>query len=72
MKDENRDALRKLGELGSLGFTLVLCTFTGLGAGVLLDRLTRLTPVFTIIMLLMGIAAGFAYMIYKYGPNAKK
>jgi F0F1-type ATP synthase assembly protein I len=72
MKQENRDAMRTLGELGSLGFTMVFCTFLGLGAGLLLDRLTHLTPVFTIIMLLAGIAAGFFYVIYKFGPHGKK
>jgi F0F1-type ATP synthase assembly protein I len=72
MKEENRDLLRKAGELSSLGFTLVLSTFTGLGAGLLLDRWTGLSPLFTILLLLAGIAAGFIYMFYKFGAYANK
>ncbi len=72
MKEENRELLRKTGELGALGFTLVLLTFLGLGAGIMLDKWTNLKPLFTIVMLLAGIAAGFWYLIYKFGQHGKK
>jgi len=61
-----------MGDLGSLGFTLVLLTFSGLGAGLLLDKWTNLKPLFTILMLLAGIAGGLAYIIFKYGYHGKK
>ena len=45
--------------MGSLGFTLVGCTFLGLFAGYYLDRWLKTSPWFTILLLLVGIAAGF-------------
>jgi F0F1-type ATP synthase assembly protein I len=48
-----------------------MCTFAGLAAGYFLDRILHTSPVFTIIMLLLGIAAGFIYIIYKFGQNGK-
>ena len=72
MDDDRKQLLRTFGELGSLGFTLVLTTFAGLGSGLLLDSWTGLKPLFTIICLLLGIIAGFVYMFYRFGANAKK
>jgi F0F1-type ATP synthase assembly protein I len=71
LKEENNELLNQFGLLGSLGFTLVLATFSGLGLGLLLDKWTGLTPLFTIVMLLLGIASGFVYIFYKFGKNAK-
>jgi len=51
-----------LATLGSLGFTLVGCTFLGLFAGYYLDRWLETSPWFTILLLLIGIAAGFLNM----------
>ena len=48
-----------LATVGSLGFTLVGCTFLGLFAGYNLDRWLKTSPWFTILLLLVGIAAGF-------------
>jgi len=48
-----------LATAGSLGFTLVGCTFLGLFAGYYLDRWLKTSPWFTILLLLIGIAAGF-------------
>jgi ATP synthase protein I len=48
-----------LATMGSLGFTLVGCTFLGLFAGYYLDRWLKTSPWFTILLLLVGIAAGF-------------
>lgn len=72
MDKDNRDALVSLGEAGSIGFTLVLATFSGLGIGLLLDKVTGLKPLFTIVFLLFGIISGFVWVIVKYaGNNAK-
>ena len=48
-----------LATVGSLGFTLVGCTFLGLFAGYYLDRWLKTSPWFTILLLLVGIVAGF-------------
>ncbi len=45
--------------LSSLGLTLVFSTFIGLGLGWLLDKLLHTRPLLTILMLLLGIVAGF-------------
>jgi F0F1-type ATP synthase assembly protein I len=72
MDNDQRDMLRAVGQLGSLGFTLVLTTFAGLGLGLLLDKLTNLKPLFTIACLLFGIISGFVYIIVKYARNDDK
>ena len=45
--------------LSSLGLTLVFSTFIGFGLGWLLDKLLKTGPAFTILLLLLGIVAGF-------------
>ena len=45
--------------LSSLGLTLVFSTFIGFGLGWLLDKLLKTNPLFTILLLLLGIVAGF-------------
>ncbi|PKL90495.1 MAG: hypothetical protein CVV21_12565 [Candidatus Goldiibacteriota bacterium HGW-Goldbacteria-1] len=67
MDSDLREGLKSLGTLGTLGFTLVICTFAGLGIGLLLDKLTGLKPVFTIIFLLFGIVSGFVNIFVKTG-----
>ena len=52
-------AWQGLATMGSLGFTLVGCTFLGLFAGYYLDRWLKTSPWFTILLLLVGIVAGF-------------
>lgn len=72
MDKSQRDLLNAVGELGSLGFTLVLSTFAGLGIGLLLDKATGLKPLFTITCLLFGIISGFVWIIVKYARNNDK
>ena len=45
--------------LSSLGLTLVFSTFIGFGLGWLLDKFLKTGPLFTILLLLLGIVAGF-------------
>lgn len=45
--------------LSSVGLVLVFSTFIGLGLGWLLDRVLKTRPLLTILMLLLGIVAGF-------------
>jgi F0F1-type ATP synthase assembly protein I len=69
MEKDQRDGLRAVGQVGAIGFTLVLSTFSGLGIGLLLDRVTGLKPLFTIVLLLFGIIAGFVWVIVKFAGN---
>jgi ATP synthase protein I len=52
-------AWRSLGQLGSIGMTLVAATVIGLGAGYYGDRWLGTSPWLTLVGLLFGIAAGF-------------
>ena len=64
------NAWKKVGAAGSLGFTLVVSTFTGLALGYWLDHLLETSPKLTVTCLLAGIAMGFFNMIY-YGLTHK-
>ncbi len=50
---------KALGELSSIGMTLVLATVIGLGAGYYADRWLGTKPWLTLLGLGLGIAAGF-------------
>ena len=49
--------------LSSLGITMIAATALGLGLGLLIDRRLRSSPVFTLVFLALGIAAGFWQVI---------
>lgn len=55
----NFKSLVKLGWASSIGITLVVSTFLGLGIGIFLDDLFSSSPIFTMIFLLLGIITGF-------------
>ncbi len=65
LKGFDREALKDLATIGNLGFMLVFSTFAGLGAGLLIDKVTGLSPLFTILLFFLGIAAGFINLIVK-------
>jgi ATP synthase protein I len=52
-------AWRSLGELASVGITMVVSTMIGLGAGYWGDRWLGTAPWLMLVGLLLGIAAGF-------------
>lgn len=54
-----QNAWKALGELSSIGLTLVVATVIGLAGGYYLDRWLHTSPWLTLIGLLFGIAAGF-------------
>ncbi len=65
-----RGFFKNLAMLSSVGITMVASTFIGLLIGIYLDKFFSTKPVFTIIFLILGIAAGFKSMfetIKKYG-----
>jgi ATP synthase protein I len=59
MKRETRRVLRDWAYYSSLGLQVSLSIVIGLGAGVFLDRKFDTAPWLTLILLFMGIIAGF-------------
>jgi ATP synthase protein I len=51
--------MRELAYFSSLGFSVALSIFIGLGIGVYLDKRLGTTPWLTLIFLGLGIVAGF-------------
>jgi len=70
MGEEDKGLLKRLVWLSSVGISMVVATFIGLYIGVYLDSIFSTKPWFTIIFLIIGIAAGFRniyILIKKYG-----
>ena len=59
MKKETRLAYKELAYFSSLGISVALAIFIGLGIGVWLDRKFGTSPWLTLIFLAFGIIAGF-------------
>ena len=63
-KEAKSEFFRFLGIASTVGINLVISTFIGFAIGYfLLDRFLNTFPWFTIIFLILGIAAGFKYLI---------
>jgi len=58
-KADRRKLIRSVGFLSSIGISMVLCTFIGMGMGYYLDKWLGTSPWLTLVFLLFGIAAGF-------------
>jgi ATP synthase protein I len=63
----DRRWIRQLGVLSGVGLTLVICTVLGLAGGYYLDRWLGTQPVFLLVGLLFGIAAGFVNLFRAAG-----
>ncbi len=59
MNKETRKSIRELAYFSSLGFSVSLAIFIGLGIGVYLDRRFDTSPWLTLVFLGFGIAAGY-------------
>jgi len=59
MKKRDLRYLREMAYYSSIGFSIALSIFIGLGIGVYLDRRFGTNPWLTLIFLGMGIAAGY-------------
>jgi ATP synthase protein I len=59
MKKETRTWIRDLAYYSSLGFSVSLSIFIGLGIGIYLDRRFDTSPWLTLVFLGFGIAAGY-------------
>ena len=59
MAEDKRQLYKSIGFLSSVGISLVASVLIGLAMGVYLDRWLETSPLFTLIMLLIGIISGF-------------
>ncbi len=59
MKKDTRRYVKDLAYFSTIGLSVALATFIGLGIGIYLDRLWQTTPWLTLAGLLLGIAAGY-------------
>jgi ATP synthase protein I len=59
MKKETLRSMRELAYYSSIGLSVALSIFIGLGIGVWLDRKFDTSPWLTLIFLVLGIAAGY-------------
>ncbi|MBU2488470.1 MAG: AtpZ/AtpI family protein [Proteobacteria bacterium] len=72
MKKENRKFLREIAVHGSLGMSVSLSIVIGLGIGIWLDRkMPNAAPVFTLVFLGLGIAAGFKNILLAIKKSRK-
>lgn len=62
-KKQQRELFRLIGVTSTVGVNMVISTFVGFAIGYwLLDHYLGTFPVFTLIFLVLGIAAGFKYL----------
>ena len=59
MAEDKRQLFKSLGFLSSVGISLVAAILIGLAMGVYLDRWLDTQPMFTLIMLAIGVMSGF-------------
>lgn len=71
MKKETGKAVREIGYFASLGMSVALSIFIGLGIGIWLDKKFDTEPVLLFVGLGFGIAAGFSNII-RAGKKGKK
>ncbi|MDT8380241.1 MAG: AtpZ/AtpI family protein [Desulfotignum sp.] len=71
MKKETGKTIRELGYFASLGMSVALSIFIGLGVGLWLDKKFDTNPVLMFVGLIIGIVAGFSNIIRagKKGKN---
>lgn len=71
MKKETGKTIRELGYFASLGLSVALSIFIGLGIGLWLDKKFETDPVLMFVGLAMGIAAGFSNIV-RAGKKGRK
>ena len=59
MAEDKQQLYKSIGFLSSVGISLVASILIGLAMGVYLDRWLDTRPMFTLIMLLIGVISGF-------------
>lgn len=71
MKKETGKTIRELGYFASLGLSVALSIFIGLGIGLWLDKKFDTDPVLMFVGLALGIAAGFSNIV-RAGKKGRK
>ncbi len=71
MKKETGQTIRELGYFASLGLSVALSIFIGLGLGLWLDKTFETDPILMFVGLAFGIAAGFTNII-RAGKKGKR
>jgi ATP synthase protein I len=71
MKKETGKTIRELGYFASLGMSVALSIFIGLGLGLWLDKKFDTNPVLMFVGLILGIVAGFSNIV-RAGKKGKK
>jgi len=71
MKKETGKTVRELGYFASLGMSVALSIFIGLGLGIWLDKKFDTEPVLLFVGLALGIAAGFSNIV-RAGKKGRK
>jgi ATP synthase protein I len=71
MKKETGKTVRELGYFASLGMSVALSIFIGLGLGIWLDKKFDTEPVLLFVGLAFGIAAGFSNIV-RAGKKGRK
>ena len=59
MKPGDWEPLKLAALVSTVGIAMVIATFMGLYVGVVLDKRLGTSPLFTLLFLILGIAAGF-------------
>ena len=72
MKEDTRQALKLVGLASTLGLSIVIATFIGLALGIWLDRVFDTSPWLTVILLIVGIIAGFRNFYLFMSKRAKE
>ncbi|MGE5359194.1 MAG: AtpZ/AtpI family protein, partial [Bacteroidales bacterium] len=62
-RESQASMMRAIGALSSVGIAFVLAVVIGFAAGYGLDRLTGLSPLFTILFFFFGLAAGILNVV---------
>lgn len=71
MDEKDRQLLRMIGVLSTVGITLVIATVIGLYIGLKLDAWLGTSPWFSALFLFLGIAAGFRNL-FLYAKRSQK
>jgi ATP synthase protein I len=71
MKKETSRSIRELAYYSSLGLSVALSIFIGLFAGVWIDRKYGTSPLWTLVCLGLGIAAGFRNLAHAARKSRK-
>ncbi len=71
MKPSDWEFMKLVGLLSTVGVAMVIATFLGLAFGVWVDRKAGTSPLFTLLFLVIGIAAGM-WNFWKLAGKATK